>query len=77
MDHTKTLENDKIRRDLAIDLREGGPCAGRIESAKVKDIENRLEIEVPQVEILNVAGPSENSHPGIGTYVYNILSAVL
>ena len=82
-DPINTHEKDKICRDMTIDLRdEGGPCASRIEAAagfasKVKDIENWLEIEVPQVEILNVAGPSEKSHPGIGTYVYSILSAVL
>ena len=77
------LENDdKIGRDMTVGLREGGPCAGRIESAagfasKAKDIEKWLEIEASQVETLNVAGPSEKSHPGIGNHVYDILSEVL
>lgn len=72
-DSTDTLGNDKICRKTKVDLREGHPCAGRIEDAgfasKVKDIEKWLEIEAPQVETLNVAGPSEKSHPGIGSRV--------
>ena len=80
-DPINALENDKIRRDITVGLREGGLCAGRIESAagfasKVKDIEKWLEIEASQVETLNVAGPSEKSHPGIGNRIYDILSAV-
>ena len=53
------------------------PCAIEDPSDPLSEIRSRTWIEVNSIAVLNVAGPSEKTEPGIGQLVYIFLMRLL